>query len=75
MVKVSEFDPSEFLDDEELIAEYLTAALGDENPDVFLVAVGNGRTQGNPPVPTKAFHSLESKLTYFNDDVELIDVI
>lgn len=41
MVKVSEFDPSEFLDSEEVIAEYLTAALEDENPDVFLVAVGN----------------------------------
>ena len=41
MVKVSEFDPSEFLDNEEVIAEYLTAALEDENPDVFLVAVGN----------------------------------
>ena len=41
MVKVTEFDPSEFLDNEELIAEYLTAALEDENPDVFLAAVGN----------------------------------
>ena len=41
MVKVTEFDPSEFLDNEDLIAEYLTAALEDENPDVFLVAVGN----------------------------------
>ena len=41
MVKVAEFDPSEFLDNEELIAEYLTAALEDENPDVFLAAVGN----------------------------------
>jgi probable addiction module antidote protein len=41
MVKVTEFDPSEFLDNEELIAQYLTAALEDENPDVFLAAVGN----------------------------------
>jgi probable addiction module antidote protein len=41
MVKVTEFDPSEFLDSEEVIAEYLTAALEDENPDVFLAAVGN----------------------------------
>lgn len=41
MVKVSEFDPSEFLDDEETIAEYLTAALEDDNPDVFLSAVGH----------------------------------
>jgi len=41
MGKISEFDASEFLDNEELIAEYLTAALEDENPDVFLAAVGN----------------------------------
>jgi probable addiction module antidote protein len=41
MVKVTNFDPSAFLDDEEVIAEYLTAALEDENPDVFLAAVGN----------------------------------
>ena len=41
MPKVTEFDPSAYLDDEEVIAEYLTAALEDENPDVFLAAVGN----------------------------------
>lgn len=41
MVKATKFDPSAFLDNEELIAEYLTAALEDENPDVFLAAVGN----------------------------------
>jgi probable addiction module antidote protein len=41
MVNVTEFDPSEFLDNDEVIAEYLTAALEDENPDVFLAAVGN----------------------------------
>lgn len=41
MATITEFDPSEFLDDEEVIAEYLSAALEDENPDVFLVAVGN----------------------------------
>ena len=39
--KVKEFDASAFLDDEEVIAEYLTAALEDENPDVFLAAVSN----------------------------------
>jgi len=41
MAKVKEFDPSAYLDDEEVIAEYLTAALEDENADVFLTAVGN----------------------------------
>ena len=41
MAKTTEFDASAFLDDEETIAEYLTAALEDDNPDVFLSAVGN----------------------------------
>ena len=41
MVKVSDFDPSAYLDSEEVIAEYLTAALEDGNPDVFLAAIGN----------------------------------
>jgi len=41
MVRVTDFDPSAFLDDDEVVAEYLTAALEDENPDVFLAAVGN----------------------------------
>ena len=44
MAKVSEFDPSEFLDSEETIAEYLTAALEDDDPDVFLSAVGHVAT-------------------------------
>jgi len=41
MVRVTEFDPSAYLDDEEVIAEYLATALEDPNPDVFLSAVGH----------------------------------
>lgn len=33
------FDAADYLDDEETIAEYLSAALEDSNPDVFLTAV------------------------------------
>ena len=40
-VKLAPFDASECLDDEEVIAEYLTAALEDPNPEVFLIAVAN----------------------------------
>lgn len=40
-MRISEFDPSAYLDNENVIAEYLAAALEDENPDVFLAAVGN----------------------------------
>ena len=40
-VKIAPFDASEYLDDEQVIAEYLTAALEDPNPEVFLIAVAN----------------------------------
>ncbi|HMN43310.1 MAG TPA: putative addiction module antidote protein [Povalibacter sp.] len=40
-VRLAPFDASEFLDSEEVIAEYLSAALEDPNPDVFLRAVAN----------------------------------
>jgi len=39
MGKCAPFDAANYLDDEETIAEYLTAALEDSNPDVFLTAV------------------------------------
>lgn len=39
MTKIAPFDAADYLDSEEAIAEYLNAALEDENPDVFLVAV------------------------------------
>ena len=39
MKNVAPFDAADYLDSEEVIAEYLNAALEDSNPDVFLVAV------------------------------------
>ena len=39
MTKFTPFDAADYLDNEETIAAYLTAALEDENPDMFLVAV------------------------------------
>jgi probable addiction module antidote protein len=41
MPKIKPFDASEYLDDEAVVAEYLTAALEDPNPEVFLAAVGH----------------------------------
>ena len=35
------FDAAEFLDNEEVIAEYLSAAIEDPDPDVFLRAMAN----------------------------------
>jgi len=41
MKKVAKFDAADYLDNEEVIAEYLNAALDDENPSVFLAAIGD----------------------------------
>lgn len=35
------FDVADYLDNEEVIAEYLSAAVEDANPDVFLAAIGD----------------------------------
>jgi len=40
-IELREFDASAYLDNDEVIAEYLTAALEDGDPDVFLAAVGS----------------------------------
>jgi probable addiction module antidote protein len=39
--KFARFDAAEYLDNEEVIAEYLSAALEDPNPEVFLLAVAD----------------------------------
>ncbi len=41
MENIAKFDAADYLDGEEMIAEYLTAALEDENPDVFLAALAD----------------------------------
>jgi len=41
MTTYTPFDASAYLDNEEVIAEYLTAAAEDPNPNVFLHALGN----------------------------------
>ena len=41
METFTKFDASDYLDSEEMIAEYLTAALEDSNPDVFLAALAD----------------------------------
>ncbi len=37
----TKFDASEYLDSEEMIAEYLAAAIEDGNPDLFVAALGD----------------------------------
>jgi probable addiction module antidote protein len=41
MSKIAKFDAAEYLDSEEVIAEYLNAALEDEDPNIFLTAIGD----------------------------------
>lgn len=41
MKKLRPFDAADYLDNDEVIAEYLNAALEDENPDVFLAAISD----------------------------------
>jgi probable addiction module antidote protein len=61
MVRVSEFDPSAFLDDDEVVAEFLTAALEDPNPDVFLAAVGHvAKARGMTSIAERAGLGRES---------------
>tara|TARA_R110002110_G_scaffold2830_1_gene14140 strand:+ start:70903 stop:71184 length:282 start_codon:yes stop_codon:yes gene_type:complete len=61
MIKVTDFDVSQYLDNEELIAEYLSAALEDENPDVFLAAVGHvAKARGMSEIARKSGLGRES---------------
>lgn len=41
MVKMSKFDAVDYLNSEEMMAEYLAAAMEDDNPDVFLAALAD----------------------------------
>lgn len=41
MSTLAKFDAADYLDNEEVIAEYLTAALEDPNPEVFLAAIAD----------------------------------
>ena len=52
MVKVFEFDASALLDDEQLVAEYLAAALEEDDPAIFLAAVGHvAKARGMTEIP------------------------
>jgi probable addiction module antidote protein len=41
MTSFTKFDASDFLDNDEVIAHYLAAALEDENPDLFTAALAD----------------------------------
>ncbi|MBT4499484.1 MAG: putative addiction module antidote protein [Gemmatimonadetes bacterium] len=55
------FDASDYLDSEEVIAEYLTAALENPDPDAFLIAVCDvAKAQGMTKVAAAAGLGRES---------------
>ena len=59
--KFAKFDAAEYLDSEETIAEYLSAALEDENPDVFLAALADvAKARGIADIAKKAGLGRES---------------
>jgi probable addiction module antidote protein len=61
MVRVVDFDPSAFLDSDEVVAEYLTAALENPNPEVFLAAVGHvAKARGMSAIAERAGLGRES---------------
>ena len=61
MTEYALFDASSYLDSEEMIAEYLTAAAEDENPDVMLLALANvAKARGMTRVAKAAELSRES---------------
>jgi probable addiction module antidote protein len=61
MPKPSAFEVADYLDNDEVIAEYLTAALEDSNPDVFLMAVADvAKAKGMSHVASEAGLGRES---------------
>jgi probable addiction module antidote protein len=60
-LELKPFDASDYLDSEETIAEYLTAALENPDPDAFLVAVRDvAKAQGISNVAASAGLGRES---------------
>ncbi|MCA3264957.1 MAG: putative addiction module antidote protein [Azospirillum sp.] len=60
-LKTTPFDIAKYLDDEEVIAEYLSEAAADENPAVFLKAIGDvAKARGMTGIATKSGLGRES---------------
>ncbi len=54
-VTYSPFDAAAYLDGDEVVAEYLSAAAEDDNPDVFLKALGDvAKARGMAQIAEKA---------------------
>jgi probable addiction module antidote protein len=59
--RFARFDPADYLDDLDVIAEYLTAAAEDTNPDIFIAALGDvARARGMTQIATQSGLGRES---------------
>ena len=57
------FDPADYLDNDEVIAEYLSAAVEDPDPKVFLAALGDAaKARGMAQIAREAGLSRETML-------------
>jgi probable addiction module antidote protein len=60
-VTIRDFDPSSYLDSDEMIVEYLMATAEDPNPEVFLGALGDvARAKGMAEIAKKTGLGRES---------------
>jgi probable addiction module antidote protein len=61
MGNFAKFDAADYLDSDETIAEFLTAALEDENPEVFLAAISSvAKARGMAAIASSAGLGRES---------------
>lgn len=65
--KVSPFNPVDYLETDEEIAQYLNDAYRDNNPEVFVIALGNlAKAQGVANIAKKAGLNRESLYKVFS---------
>ena len=66
--RFARFDPADYLDDIHVIAEYLSAAAEDPNPNVFIAALGDvARARGMSHVASESGLGRESLYKALSD--------
>jgi len=66
--RFARFDPADYLDDMEVIAEYLSAAAEDPDPNIFIAALGDvARARGMSHVASEAGLGRESLYKALSD--------
>ena len=59
--RFARFDPADYLDELDVMAEYLTAAAEDSDPDIFIAALGDvARARGMTQISTQSGLGRES---------------